>query len=27
MDEDGDKKRDMLSNRRILKRGKGTPEE
>jgi len=27
MDEDGDKKRDMLSNRKILKRGKGTPEE
>jgi len=27
MDEDGNKKRDMLSNRKVLKRGKGTPEE
>jgi len=27
MDENGDKKRDMLSNRKVLKRRKGTPEE
>jgi len=27
MDEDGDKKRNMLSNRKVLKRRKGTPEE
>jgi len=27
MAEDGDKKRDMLSNRKVLKRRKGTPEE
>jgi len=27
MDEDENKKRDMLSNRKVLKRRKGTPEE
>jgi len=27
VDEDGNKKRDMLSNRKVLKRGKETPEE
>jgi len=27
VDEDWDNERDMLSNRKVLKRGKGTPEE